>query len=85
MTELKLGALDAGVNDFYWDGKDADGNALAQGDYSFSVAATQGGASVKSSSLQLGMVSALVRTSNGFQLELLGGGQLDFGAVQQIY
>lgn len=85
VNELKLGALDAGVNDFYWDGKDADGNALAQGEYSFSVAATQGGGAVKSSSLQLGMVSALVRTSNGFQLELLGGSQLDFGAVQQIY
>lgn len=85
VSELKLDGVEAGVNDFYWDGKDADGNALAQGNYSFSVAATQGGNSVETSALQLGMVSALVRTSNGFQLELMGGGQLDFGAVQQIY
>lgn len=85
VNQLSLGALKSGVNDFYWDGKDASGNALAQGDYSFSVAATQGGKSVTASPLQLGMVSALVRTSNGFQLELMGGSQLDFSAVQQVY
>lgn len=83
--ELSLGELTSGVNDFYWDGKDADGKALAQGDYRFSVAATQGGAAVTANPLQLGMVSALVRSSNGFQLELLGGSQLDFSAVQQVY
>lgn len=85
VNQLNLGELKAGVNDFYWDGKDADGNALAQGNYSFSVAASQGGKSVSANTLQLGMVSALVRSSNGFQLELLGGSQLDFSAVQQVY
>lgn len=85
VNQLSLGELKSGVNDFYWDGKDADGKALAQGNYSFSVAATQGGKSVSATSLQLGMVSALVRSSNGFQLELLGGSQLDFSAVQQVY
>lgn len=85
VNQLSLGALKSGVNDFYWDGKDADGKALAQGNYNFSIAATQGGKSVTASPLQLGMVSALVRTSNGFQLELLGGDQLDFSAVQQVY
>lgn len=85
VNQLSLGELKSGVNDFYWDGKDADGKALDQGDYSFSVAATQGGKSVNATALQLGMVSALVRSSNGFQLELLGGSQLDFSAVQQVY
>lgn len=85
VNQLSLGELKAGVNDFYWDGKDADGKALTQGEYRFSVAATQGGKSVDATALQLGMVSALVRSSNGFQLELLGGSQLDFSAVQQVY
>lgn len=85
VNQLSLGELKSGVNDFYWDGKDAAGNALAQGNYNFSVAASQGGKDVSASALQLGMVSALVRSSNGFQLELLGGSQLDFGAVQQVY
>lgn len=86
VNELSLGAQSAGVNDFYWDGKDSNGNALAQGNYTFSVTAKdKTGAAVTTTPLQLGTVSALVRTSSGFQLELGDGSQLDYNAVQQIY
>lgn len=83
--EQLLGAQKAGVSDFYWDGKDANGNALTTGDYKFSVSATQDGKAINATALQFGTVSALVRTSSGFQLEIPGSGQVDFSAVQQIY
>ncbi len=85
VAEQKLGAQEAGVIDFYWDGKDLDGNAVAAGDYKFTVNATQDGKKVDATALQFGTVSALVRTASGFQLEIPGIGQVDFGSVQQIY
>lgn len=86
VDEMALGAQAAGgIVDFYWDGTDANGNKLAQGDYTFTVDAKQAGKTVTTTPLQLGTVSALVRTANGFQLEIPGTGQVDFSAVQQIY
>lgn len=85
VAEQKLGEQEAGVIDFYWDGKDLDGNPVAAGDYKFTVNATQGGKTVDATALQFGTVSALVRTASGFQLEIPGIGQVDFGSVQQIY
>lgn len=86
VLDMSLGDLKAGVTDFVWDGKGQDGNAVAQGQYTFSVAAKDAsGADVTATALQLGTVSALVRTSSGFKLEMASGTQLDFDAVQQIY
>lgn len=79
-----LGARDAGVFNFAWDGMtDADGKA-SNGIYTFSVEATQGGNKVVADALQIGTVSALVRTSSGFLLDLGTLGTVDFKNVQQI-
>lgn len=80
-----LGKQSAGVVDFVWDGKDADGNALTTGKYTFSVSASKAGEKVTASTLSLGTVSALVKGQNGFQLEMANGDLVDFSAVQQIY
>lgn len=85
VLEKDLGAKEAGVIDFVWDGKDSDGKALAQGDYTFAVSAKQAGETVDATALQLGTISALIRTANGFQLEIPGTGQVDFDAVQKVY
>jgi len=85
VAQEDLGAQKAGVIDFAWDGKDADGVQLANGSYQFSVQATQGGNKVTATALEVGMVSALVRGQNGFQLEIPGTGLVDFSAVEQIY
>lgn len=79
-----LGAQDAGVFNIGWDGKDADGVAVADGTYKFSVEATQGGTAVTVTPLQIGTVSALVRSSNGFLLDLGSLGTYNFADVQQI-
>jgi flagellar basal-body rod modification protein FlgD len=46
ITSLTLSNLEAGDNFFNWDGCDAAGNALASGEYSLSVSATNGDSSV---------------------------------------
>ncbi len=85
VAQESLGAQKAGVIDFAWDGKDGNGNKLNDGNYQFSVQATQAGAKVGSTALEVGTVSALIRSQNGFQLEIPGTGLVDFNAVQQIY
>ena len=79
-----LGAQSAGVIDFAWDGKTDSGTAAADGTYKFAVEASQGGSPVKVSALQVGTVSALVRSNNGFLLDLGSLGRVDFKDVQQI-
>lgn len=85
VAKEELGAQKAGVIDFAWDGKDADGNQLDTGSYTFTVTAKQGDESVKATALELGTVTALVKGSSGFQLEIPGSGLVDFSAVEQIY
>jgi flagellar basal-body rod modification protein FlgD len=79
-----LGAKAAGNLGFAWDGKTSSGGTATDGTYSFKVAATQGGNSVTATALQLGTVSAVTRTSSGFQLDLGTLGVVDFSAVQEI-
>ncbi|NTV69422.1 MAG: flagellar hook assembly protein FlgD [Azonexaceae bacterium] len=85
VAQEELGAQKAGVIDFVWNGKNADGTRLGNGTYQFSVQATQGANKVTAKALEVGTVSALVRGQNGFQLEIPGTGLVDFSAVEQIY
>ena len=80
----KLGAHEAGVFNIGWDGVLADGTTAPAGKYTFSVEAIQGGNAVTATALQIGTVSALVRSSNGFLLDLGSLGTVDFNDVQQI-
>lgn len=79
----ELGANAAGSFAFIWDGKGADGTAMPQGNYTFDVTASKNGTAVKATALQLGTVTALVRTSTGFNLDL-GSQQVAFSDVRQI-
>jgi flagellar basal-body rod modification protein FlgD len=81
---LDLGALDTGSHNFTWDGKSDSGVAAADGTYSFSVAAMQGGNSITASALQLGVVSSVTRSSTGFNLDLGTGVQVGMSDVKQI-
>jgi len=79
-----LGARDAGVFNIGWDGTTETGEKAADGAYKFEVTATQGGNAVEVSALQVGTVSALVRSSTGFLLDLGPLGSVSFEDVQQI-
>ena len=80
----KLGEQEAGVFNIGWDGTTDSGTKAADGTYKFTVEATQGGKDVNVSPLQIGTVSALVRSNNGFRLDLGSLGTFDFADVQQI-
>lgn len=79
-----LGAREAGSFYFAWDGKDASGATLKDGNYSFSVDATASGKKVTATAMQIGTVSAVVRGTNGFLLDLGAFGDVALKDVQQI-
>ena len=79
-----LGAQKAGVINFAWDGKDDAGVKAPDGVYKISVQALRGGEKVKADPLQVGTVSALVRSGGGFLLDLGALGRVGFDTVQQI-
>ena len=86
MQTQSLGRAEAGQLLFSWDGQSASGETLADGSYSFKVTASQGGVDVSAETMQLGMVSALTRLTDGtFVLDLGTMGQYDFAKVQQVF
>jgi flagellar basal-body rod modification protein FlgD len=84
LRTLDLGALGAGTHNFTWDGKTDSGVAAADGNYSFSVAAVQGGNSITASALRLGVVSSVTRSGTGFNLDIGAGVQVGMSDVKQI-
>lgn len=80
----ELGAKEAGTFYFAWDGKDADGNQLPDGNYTFTVDAKSAGKTVEATAMKIGTVSAVTRSSSGFLLDLGTQGEVAFKDVQQI-
>jgi flagellar basal-body rod modification protein FlgD len=81
---LSLGALDAGVHNFSWDGKATNGAQAADGNYSITVAAKRGGEKVTATALNLGAVRSVMRDGQGFSLDLGTLGAFTMGEVKQI-
>lgn len=79
-----LGARPAGSFSFAWDGKTDAGGSAAPGNYRFTVSAVRGTEKLVADTLQIGTVSALVRGTDGVQLDLAGLGRVAFDKVQQI-
>lgn len=79
-----LGEHAAGSFYFAWDGKDGDGNELAEGDYSFTISATANGNEVEAQAMQIGTVNAVTRNGTGFLLDLGSMGEISFSDVQKI-
>lgn len=92
VARQSLGQQDAGSQAFYWDGRDPtldpdseEGNKLPPGVYTFEVAASLNGTPVLAKTMQVGMVSALIRGNNGFMLDVLGLGSVSLDAVRQVF
>jgi flagellar basal-body rod modification protein FlgD len=81
---LQLGAQDAGVINFKWDGMDNTGAALADGAYKFSATAVLGGKSSTPTTLSYGLVSSVSLTSSGAMLNMGTLGEVGLDAVRQI-
>ncbi len=79
-----LGAQKAGVFNFSWDGTTDAGTTAADGTYTVSVKALQGGKEVEATAMQFGTVSALVRSGSTFLLDLGSLGKVALSDVHQI-
>ncbi|MBK8523054.1 MAG: flagellar hook assembly protein FlgD [Betaproteobacteria bacterium] len=84
LQSQQLGPRSAGNVAFNWDGKKTDGTQMADGSYTFRVEAVRGGQKVEATSLQVGMVNAVIRSNGGFLLDLGAQGNVSYKDVQQI-
>ncbi len=81
---LQLGAQDAGVLPFGWDGQTDAGTAAAAGAYKFTAEAVLAGNKSTPVSLAFGMVIAIAPGAQGVTMEVGKLGSFDLSAVRQI-
>lgn len=80
----EIGPQGAGRRTFDFDGKDASGNPLPAGSYSFRVEAKDGaGAAVEATSLSRGVVEAVVYSGGAPKLRV-GGREVALGDVMEV-
>jgi flagellar basal-body rod modification protein FlgD len=81
---LQLGAQQAGVTDFQWDGKNDSGTTLADGAYTYKASAVQGSTTSTPTALTYGMVNSVSLTSGVAQLNVGTLGDVALDAVRRI-
>ena len=81
---LQLGAQNAGIADFQWDGKDDSGTTLADGAYTYTASAVQGSTTSTPTSLTYGLVNNVSLTSGVAQLNVGNLGDVALDAVRRI-
>lgn len=81
---MELGSMPAGFNSFVWDGMNAQGEALAPGNYRFSVSASAGGKDIKANTLESGTVNAVTMAKDGVLLELPNNKSVAYSDIVQI-
>lgn len=81
---MDLGAMATGVQGWQWNGLDDAGVAVPAGSYTFSVNATQGGATVAASALSFGIVNGVTQTGSGASLNIGLNGLVPMTQVKQI-
>ena len=85
VRSIDLGAKNAGIVSFAWDGIDNYGNLRTDGNYKFTVEATQQDSGVIATTMQYSPVYAVSRNSTGdFVLDLGDKGTIKLDDVQQI-
>jgi len=82
---LDLGAQNAGLIGFSWDGKNDQGQVMADGSYTASVAAFSGASTVPATPLTLASVSSVSLTGGAGKVNASGLGQLYLSQIQQIF
>lgn len=81
---LEVGAQEAGIVDFKWDGMDNNGVTVPNGSYTFSATAQQGGNNSTPTTLSYGMVGSVALTAGGAILEMGTLGEVGLDAVRRI-
>ena len=81
---LTLSNKAAGVQDVSWDGKDNNGNTVADGKYTFSVSATAKGNSVSPVALNYATVQSITGDSSGVLVGLTNGQSANVNDIRRI-
>ncbi|AZK63357.1 flagellar hook assembly protein FlgD [Pectobacterium parvum] len=81
---IELGTLSAGVHSFNWDSKLSDGTVAPDGAYTFTVAASTGGAQQVVQPLSYAVVNSVIRADGGALLDLGLRGRATMDDVRQI-
>ena len=81
---LELGKQASGTHTFSWDGKADNGSAAADGAYSASFTATQGGKAVSATALEVDMVTSVAQTGTTVNLNIGAKGMVTLADVKQI-
>jgi len=84
LQTVDMGAQNAGVLSFQWDGGTDSGGQAADGAYQFSVKAVQGGKAAEAQTLSLGVVGSVSVDSQGITLNADGLGALALSKIKQI-
>jgi flagellar basal-body rod modification protein FlgD len=85
VRSIDLGAQPVGIVKWQWDGKDNSGVAMADGNYTFTVNATQGGNSVAPTNLQFGVVNSVTQDTQGVTLSVGQLAGISMSQVKQIF
>ena len=81
---MDLGSQPAGLLALQWNGTTDSGAAAANGQYSFTVSATQGGQNISASTLSFGQVTSVASSGQGVVLNVPGLGQVNLADIRQI-
>lgn len=81
---VDLGPHAAGMLTFQWDGKKNDGTSAADGEYSFEVAAANGGKSVTATPIGFARVQSVTISDGQLTLDTSGLGPLRLDQIKQI-
>ena len=84
VRKLELGAQQAGVGAFTWDGHTDSGAVAADGRYTFDVTAVAGSAKLSPTTLSYGEVKSVSRDGAGVKLDVSGVGAVSYNDVHQI-
>lgn len=81
---ISMGAQEAGIHSFPWDGSTDTGGHAKDGAYTFQVAAVQGGKQIDAQALGVGVVKSVSLGGSDLQLNTIGLGAVSVGQVKQI-
>ena len=84
MKTINMGAQDAGIRTFRWDGSTDTGGRARDGIYTFEVSATQGGRKIDAQTLGAGVVQSVSLGNGDLQLNTIGLGAVSVAQVKQI-
>ena len=81
---MELGSMTEGVNGATWDGKNDAGETVAEGNYKYSVTASNGGTAVNATALSFSQVAAVKQGTSGVSLELTAGRSIGLTDVRMF-